>query len=66
MAQHYRQRGPVLGLIINTKVQNLKPKNVKFLSVLFEKVKIFFRVLFEKVKIFFSVFGHYDSLFLIS
>lgn len=55
MAQHYRQRKSVLGLIINTKAQSLKPKNVKFASVLFEKVKIFF-----------SVFGHYDSLLLTS
>ena len=54
MVRYYRQRGPVLGLTINTEVQSLEPKeNVEFTSFLFKKVKIFF-----------SVFRHYDSLFL--
>lgn len=56
MAHYYRQRGPVLGLTINTEVQSLGPK---------EKVE-FTSFLFKKVKIFFSVFRHYDSLFLFS
>lgn len=55
MAQYHRKRDPLLELIVNTKVQCLRPKkNVRFARFLF------------KVKFFFSIFGHCDSLFLIS
>lgn len=46
MVRYYRQRGPVLGLTINTEVQSLEPKeNVEFTSFLFKKVKYFFQFL---------------------
>lgn len=46
MARYCRQRGPVLGLTINSPVQSLEPQeNVRFASFLSEKVKIFFQFL---------------------